>query len=51
MSNMTKVTGGASGDLSGFTLAINAEEKDNSPFLDSAMKTALKLLVSDVVVS
>jgi hypothetical protein len=51
MSNMTKVTGGASGDLSGFTLAINAEEKDNSPFLDSTTKTALKLLVSDVVVS
>lgn len=51
MSNMTKVTGGASGDLSGYTLTINAEEKDNSPFLDSATKTALKLLVSDVVVS
>jgi hypothetical protein len=48
---MTKVTGGASGDLSGFTLAVNAEEKDNSPFLDNTTKTALKAIVSDVVVS
>lgn len=51
MSNMTKVTGGASGDLSGFTLTINAEEKDNSYFCDSSTKTALKALVSDEVIS
>jgi hypothetical protein len=51
MSNMTKVSGGASADLSGFTLTINAEEKDNSPFLDNTTKTALKAIVSDVVVS
>ena len=51
MSSCTKVTGGAGGDLTGFTLAITAEEGNLSPFLDSAMKTALKALVSDVVVS
>jgi hypothetical protein len=51
MSNCTKVSGGAGGDLSGFTLTIAAEEGNLSPFLDGAMKTALKALVSDVVVS
>jgi hypothetical protein len=51
MSNCTKVSGGAGGDLSGFTLTIAAEEGNLSPFLDGAMKTALKALVSNVVVS
>jgi len=51
MSSCTKVTGGAGGDLTGFTLAITAEEGNLSPFLNSAMKTALFALVSDVVVS
>lgn len=51
MSNCTKVTGGAGGDLSGYTLTVNAEEKDLSPFLDSATKTALLSLVSSEVVS
>ena len=44
-------TGGAGGDLSGYTLTITAEDGNLSPFLDSATKTALKALVSDVVVS
>ena len=51
MSSCTKVSGGAGGDLSGFTLAITAEEGNLSPFLNSAMKTALQALVSEVVVS
>jgi len=51
MSNCTKVTGGAGADLSGYTLTIAAEESNLSPFLDSAMKTALAALVSEAVVS
>lgn len=51
MSNCTKVSGAAGGDLSGFTLTIAAEEGSLSPFLDNANKTALKTLVSEVVVS
>lgn len=51
MASCTKVTGGAGGDLTGFTLAITAEEGNLSPFLNAAMKTALFALVSDVVVS
>ncbi len=51
MSSCTKVTGGAGGDLTGFTLAITAEEGNLSPFLSDASKTALFALVSDVVVS
>jgi hypothetical protein len=51
MASCTKVSGGAGGDLTGFTLAITAEEGNLSPFLDGAMKTALFALVSDVVVS
>lgn len=50
-SNCTKVTGGAAADLNGFTLTVTGEESDLSPFLDSAMQNALRLLVSDVVVS
>ena len=51
MSNCTKVSGGAGGDLSGYTLTIAAEESNLSPFLDSATKTALYSLVSESVVS
>jgi hypothetical protein len=51
MSNCTKVTGGAGADLSGFTLTIAGEESNLSPFLDSATKSALFALVSNVVVS
>ena len=51
MASCTKVTGAAGGDLTGFTLAITAEEGNLSPFLNAAMKTALFALVSDVVVS
>jgi len=51
MSNCTKATGASGNDLSGYTLTITAEEGNLSPFLDGAMKTALKALVSDVVVS
>jgi hypothetical protein len=51
MSSCTKVTGGAGSDLTGFTLAITAEEGNLSPFLDATTKTALFALVSDVVVS
>lgn len=51
MSNCTKVSGGAGGDLSGYTLTIAAEESNLSPFLTGGMITALKALVSNVVVS
>ena len=51
MSNCVKQTGGAGGDLSGFQLTITAEESNLSPFLNSAMKTALAALVSEDVVS
>jgi hypothetical protein len=51
MSNCTKVSGAAGGDLSGFTLTIAAEEGGLSPFLDNTNKTALLTLVSEDVVS
>lgn len=51
MSNCTKVSGAAGGDLSGFTLTIAAEEGALSPFLDNTNKTALLTLVSEDVVS
>jgi len=51
MSNCTKVSGGAGGDLSGYTLTVAGEESNLSPFLDATTKTALYALVSDVVVS
>ena len=51
MSNCTKVSGGAGADLSGYTLTIAAEESNLSPFLTGGMVTALKALVSNVVVS
>ena len=51
MSNCTKVSGGAGADLSGYTLTIAAEESNLSPFLTGGMITALKALVSNVVVS
>lgn len=47
MSNCTKVTGAGRGDLTGFTLAIAAEEGALSPFLDATTKTALKTFVSN----
>jgi len=37
--------------LSGFTLTIAGEESNLSPFLNSATKSALFALVSNVVVS
>jgi len=51
MSSCTKVSGGAGGDLTGFTLAITAEEGNLSPFLDATTKTALLAMVADLVVS
>jgi hypothetical protein len=51
MSNCTKVSGGAGGDLSGYTLTIAAEESNLSPFLNTAAKEALMTFVSDQVVS
>ena len=50
-SNCTKGSGGAGGDLTGYTLTITAEEGNLSPFLDPATVSALKALVSEVVVS
>ncbi len=38
--------GGASGDLTGFTLEATGEERLPAPFLNSSMKTALFALVS-----
>jgi hypothetical protein len=47
MASCTKVTGGAGGDLTGFTLAITAEEGNLSPFLSDASKTALFTLIDE----
>lgn len=46
----TIVTGGASGDLSGFTLEMTGEEKDPAPFLNDGAKTALLALVSNTYI-
>ena len=51
MSNCTKATGAAGGDLSGYTLTITAEEGSLSPFLDSSAKTELFEAISNDVVS
>jgi hypothetical protein len=51
MANCTKVTGGAGGDLTGYTLTITAEEGSLSPFLDAGSKADLYTLVSEDVVS
>ena len=51
MANCTKATGGAGGDLTGYTLTITAEEGSLSPFLDGTTKTELLTLVSEDVVS
>jgi hypothetical protein len=51
MSNCTKVTGAAGGDLSGYTLTIAAEEGSLSPFLDNTRKAELLTFVSEDVVS
>ena len=47
MTGGTVVTGGASGDLTGFTIEMTGEERRGAPFLNSAMKTALYALVVD----
>ena len=47
----TSVTGGAKGDLSGYTIELTAEEKEFAPFLASAAKTALYAAVEDLYVS
>jgi len=47
----TKVTGGAGGDLSGYTVTLQAMSSSYSPFLSSAAKTALAALVSTEVVA
>jgi len=47
----TKATGGAGGDLSGYTLALASMDSRYSPLLTSAAKTALNALVSDVVIT
>lgn len=46
----TKVTGGAGGDLSGYTVALQAMSSSYSPFLAAGAITALAALVSDEVV-
>jgi hypothetical protein len=51
MSNCTKASGAAGGDLSGFTLTIAAEEGSLSPFLDNTTKAELLTFVSATVVS
>jgi len=47
---VTKATGGAGGDLSGYTIALEAKDNRLSPFLSPAAKTALKAIVSDEVI-
>jgi hypothetical protein len=51
MSNCTKVSGAAGGDLSGFTLTITAEEGSLSPFLDATTKAEFMTYISPDVVS
>jgi len=46
----TIVTGGAGGDLTGYTIELTGTEKLGAPFLNSSMKTALLALVSTDVI-
>lgn len=46
-----KQTGGAGGDLSGYTISMSAMSSKFSPFLSSTAKTALEALVSTDVVN
>lgn len=50
-SNGSKVTGLASGDLNGYTIELTAEEKEFSPLLDGATKTALLATVSNTYIA
>ena len=47
----TSVTGGAKGDLSGYTIELTAEETEFAPFLASASKAELYAAVEDLYVS
>lgn len=47
----TSATGGAGGDLSGYTITLTAMDSKTCPFLSSGAKTALEALVSDQVVN
>lgn len=49
-SGFTSATGGAGGDLSGYTITLTAMDSKLCPLLSSAAKTALEALVSDVVI-
>lgn len=44
------VTGGAGGDLTGYTIELTGTEKLAAPFLNSSMKTALTALVSTDII-
>ena len=47
----TAVTGAAKGDLSGYTIALTAEEKEFAPFLSSVAKAELFAALEDSYVS
>jgi hypothetical protein len=49
-SGFTSATGGAGGDLSGYTITLTAMDSKLCPFLSAGAKTALDALVSDVVI-
>lgn len=51
VATFTAVTGGAGGDLSGYTLSFMAMDSKLAPFLSTAAKTALEVLVSNVVIN
>jgi len=46
----TIVSGGAGGDLTGYTVELTGTEKLGAPFLNSSMKTALLALVSTEII-
>lgn len=49
-SGFTAATGGAGGDLSGYTITLTAMDSKLCPLLSAGAKTALDALVSDVVI-
>ena len=51
VATFTSATGGAGGDLSGYTLAFTAMDSKLAPFLSTSAKIALEALVSNVVIN
>ena len=51
VATFTASTGGAGGDLSGYTLSFTAMDSKLAPFLSATAKTALEALVSNSVIN